>query len=95
MREQQQNQTNQLAGIKGGSYRLMLFDLPGFIHRSFTDETLLPSKLDREQSFHNFRVAETYMLAFFDKYLKGDAETVLDTGVIVDSRAKLEKFPPH
>ncbi|MGD1107867.1 MAG: hypothetical protein ABR865_12550 [Terracidiphilus sp.] len=95
MKEQQQNQTKQLAGIAGGSYRLMLFDLPGFIHRSFTDQTLLPSKLDHEQSLHNFRVAEKYILAFFNKYLKGDTKTVLDTGEIVDSHAKLEEFPPH
>jgi hypothetical protein len=55
-----------MAGITGGGYRLMLFDLPGFIHRSFTDQTLLPSKLDHAQSLHNFRVAERYTLAFFD-----------------------------
>ena len=95
MREQQQNQTKQMAGIAGGSYRLMLFDLPGFIHRSFTDQTLLPSKLDHDQSLHNFRVAERYTLAFFDKHLKGNTKTVLDTGEIVDSHAKLEIFPPH
>ena len=95
MREQQQNQTKQLAGIAGGSYRLMLFDLPGFIHRSFTDQTLLASKLDRDQSLHNFHVAQTYTLAFFDKYLKHNAKTVLDTGETVDSRAKLQAFPPH
>jgi hypothetical protein len=67
MKEQQQNQTKQLAGIAGGSYRLMLFDLPGFIHRSFSDQTLLASKLDHGQSLHNF----------------------------VDTRAKLQVFPPH
>jgi hypothetical protein len=95
MRQQQQNQTKQLAGIAGGSYRLMLFDLPGFIHRSFTDQTLLASKLDHDQSLHNFQVAQTYTLAFFNKYLKGDPKTVLDTGEPVDSRAKLQAFPPH
>jgi Platelet-activating factor acetylhydrolase, isoform II len=95
MQEQQQNQTTQLAGIVGGSYRLMLFDLPGYIHRSFTDQTLLASSLDHEQSLHNFHVAETYTLAFFNKYLKGDTETILDTGKTVDGRAKLERFPPH
>ena len=57
----------------------MLFDLPGFIHRSFTDQTLLASKLDHQQSLHNFHVAQVYTLAFFDKYLKGDTATVLDT----------------
>lgn len=95
MKEQQQNQTKQLAGIAGGSYRLMLFDLPGFIHRTFTDQTLLASKLDHEQSLHNFHVAEIYTLAFFNKYLKGDKKTVLDTGEIIDGRAKLETFPSH
>ncbi len=95
MKEQQQNQTKQLAEIDGGSYRLMLFDLPGYIHRSFTDQTLLPSKLNHEQSLHNFHVAETYTLAFFNKCLKGDTKTVLDSGETVDDRAKLETFPPH
>ncbi len=73
----------------------MLFDLPGFIHRSFTDQTLLATKLDHEQSLDNFRVAQTYTLAFFNKYLKGDTKTVLDTGETVDRRAKLQSFPPH
>jgi len=95
MKEQQQNQTKQLAGITGGSYRLMLFDLPGYIHRSFTDQTLLASKLDHEQSLHNFHVAEIYTLAFFNKYLKKDTKTVLDNAETVDVRAKLETFPPH
>jgi predicted dienelactone hydrolase len=95
MKQQQENQSKQLAAIPGGSYRLMLFDLPGFIHRSFTDQTLLASKLSHEESLHNFDVAEAYTLAFFDKYLKGDKKTILDTGVSVDPRAKLEKFPPH
>ncbi len=95
MKEQQENQTKQLAGIAGGSYRLMLFDLPGYIHRSFTDQTLLASKLDHEQSLHNFHVADTYTLAFFNKYLKGDTKTVLDSGKAVDDHAKLETFPPH
>jgi len=93
MKQQQENQTRQLAGIAGGSYRLMLFDLPGFIHRSFTDQTLLALK-DHEESLHNFQVAEEYTLAFFNKYLKLETKTVLDTKAI-DTRAKLEKFPPH
>jgi hypothetical protein len=95
MKQQQNNQTKQLAEIAGGSYRLMLFDLPGFIHRSFTDQTLLAMKSDRDQSLHNFHIAQTYTLAFFNKYLKGDTKTLLDTGETVDSLAKLEKFPRH
>jgi pimeloyl-ACP methyl ester carboxylesterase len=95
MQEQQRNQTKQLTEVAGGSYRLMLFDLPGFVHRSFTDQTLLASTLDHEQSLHNFHVAQVYTLAFFDKYLKGDTATVLDTSKTVDRRAKLETFPAH
>jgi pimeloyl-ACP methyl ester carboxylesterase len=95
MREQQQNQTKQLAGIARGSYRLMLFDLPGFTHRSFSDQTLLATQLDQDQSLHNFRVAQIYTLAFFDKYLKSNTKTVLDTGEPVDSRVTLQTFPPH
>jgi len=93
MKQQQDNQTKQLAGIAGGSYRLMLFDLPGFIHRSFTDQTLLAAGLDHDESLHNFRVAQAYTLAFFDKHLKGDTRTILDTGASADVRAKLETFP--
>jgi predicted dienelactone hydrolase len=92
MKQQQDNQTKQLAGIAGGSYRLMLFDLPGFVHRSFADQTLL-ANVNHEERVHNFRVAQAYTLAFFDKHLKGNTKTILDTGAAVDVRAKLEKFP--
>jgi pimeloyl-ACP methyl ester carboxylesterase len=95
MKQQQQNQTAQMAAIKGGSYRLMLFDVPGFIHRSFTDQTLIAASLNHDESVHNFRIAEAYTLAFFDKFLKGDNGTILDIGTPPDTRAKIEKFPPH
>lgn len=93
IRKNQANQLSQLSSIPGGAYRVTLYDLPGFIHRSFTDQTLLGASPDREQRLHNFRVAETFTLAFFDKNLKGDQHTVLDTEQIVDSRVKVEKFP--
>jgi len=95
MKQQQENQTNQMAAIRGGSYRLMLFDMPGFIHRSFTDQTLLAASLNHDESVHNFRITEAYTLAFFDKHLKGDNKTILDNGEPADARAKIEKFPPH
>jgi hypothetical protein len=95
MRQQQVTQTQQLAGIVGGSYRLMLFDLPGFIHRSFTDQTLLASSENRDENVHNFKVAETYTLAFFGRYLKGEKQPVLDGSRVVDRRAKLEVFRAH
>jgi predicted dienelactone hydrolase len=95
IKQQQENQTAQLKSIPGGSYRLMLFDLPGFIHRSFSDLTLLAAGPSRDENLHNFVVAQAYTLAFFDKYLKGINTTILDTGQPIDPRAKLERFPPH
>jgi predicted dienelactone hydrolase len=96
LRERQTNETNQLTGIPGGSYRVMLFGLPGFIHRSFTDQTLLDFSGDKQgNNFHNFQVAQAYVLAFFDKYLKRDHNMVLDSQTPVDPRAKVKQFPAH
>jgi hypothetical protein len=62
---------------------------------SFTDQTLIAAGLNHDESVHNFRIAEAYTLAFFDKYLKGDNGTIFDTGAPPDARAKIEKFRPH
>jgi predicted dienelactone hydrolase len=95
VKQHQANQLAQLKSIPGGAYRVTLYNLPGFIHRSFTDQTLIGVSPDPAQSVHNFRVAQTYTLAFFDKYLKGDRRTVIDTGEVVDSRAIVESFNRH
>jgi hypothetical protein len=95
MHQQQVTQTQQLSSISGGSYRLRLFDLTGFVHRSFTDQPLLASAVDQAESLHNFQIAEAYTLAFFGKYLKAEAQPILDNGQVADRRAKLEVFPPH
>jgi hypothetical protein len=96
LKKNQANETNQLAGISGGSYRVMLFGLPGFTHRSFTDQTLLDFSGDKEgNAVHNFQVAQQYILAFFDKYLKGRRQSALDLQSPVDSRVKVERFPAH
>jgi hypothetical protein len=96
LKQHQTNEINQLTGIPGGSYRVMLFGLPGFIHRSFTDQTLVDFSGNKQGSnVHNFEVAQAYILAFFDRYLKGDHNTVLDTQTPVDPRAKVVQFPAH
>jgi predicted dienelactone hydrolase len=96
LKNHQTTETDQLAGIPGGSYRVMLFGLPGFIHRSFTDQTLLDFSGDKQgDKFHNFQVAQAYILAFFDKHLKGEQNTVLDSQTPIDPRAKVERFPAH
>jgi predicted dienelactone hydrolase len=96
LKQHQTNEIHQLAGITGGSYRVMLFGLPGFIHRSFTDQTLLDFSVDQQgNNVRNFQIAQAYILAFFDKYLKADHNTALDTQTPVDPRAKVVQFPAH
>lgn len=93
LQKTQANQLAQLSSIAGGAYRVSLYGLPGFTHRSFTDQTLLPPQTNPEQSLHNFQVAQSFTLAFFNKYLKGDQHTILDTEDVSDTRAHVEKFP--
>jgi pimeloyl-ACP methyl ester carboxylesterase len=96
LRKHQATETEQLTGIQGGSYRVMLFNLPGFTHRSFTDQTLLDFAADQQSNnLHNFQVAQAYVLAFFDKFLKGPQNTALDSPTPIDSRARVDKFQAH
>jgi hypothetical protein len=92
IREEQANQDHQMSAISGGSYRLMLLDLPDFVHRSFSDLTLLAASVDHANALHNFQVFESYMLAFADKYLKGLPAPLLDDDKGADPRAVLEVF---
>jgi hypothetical protein len=56
---------------------------------------LLATDGNRDESIHNFQVAETYTLAFFGKCLKDEPQPTLDGSRVVDRRAKLEVFPAH
>lgn len=58
----------------------------GLVYKTSMRKSRLPPDVDPEQSLHNFRVAESFTLAFFDKYLKGDQDTILDTGNMPDLR---------
>jgi hypothetical protein len=97
IQKQQRKQNELLADIRGGAYRVMLFDLPGFTHRSFSDLPLLaaghdPTKSDEAQ--HNFQVAQAFTRGFFDKYLKAEQQTVLDAKSPPDERVKVDRFGP-
>ncbi len=96
LRSHQETETEQLASIPGGSYRIKLFGVPGFSHRSFTDQTLLDFSTNANSAnVHNLKIAEAYIQAFFDKCLKGDMNTVLDSNTPVDPRAIIDHFPEH
>jgi predicted dienelactone hydrolase len=75
----QRNQNAALASVRGGSYRVLI-DIPSFIHRTFSDLPLLAAddSPQRDESLANFRIAQSYTRAFFDKYLKSRKETLLD-----------------
>jgi hypothetical protein len=97
LQKQQNKQNQQLADIKGGAYRVMLFDLPGFTHQSFSDLPLLAADHDRtkwDESLHNLQIAQAYICGFFDKYLKGDRNTVLDAESPTDKRVRIDRFGP-
>jgi predicted dienelactone hydrolase len=95
IQRQQKKQNELLAEISGGSYRVMLFDLSGFTHRTFSDLPLLAADHDSgkwEQALHNFQIAQAYTRGFFDKYLKGEKRTVLDSKTPPDTHVRVDRF---
>jgi hypothetical protein len=92
---QQKNQSELLGAIAGGSYRVMLFGLPGFTHRSFSDLPILAAGETgekSEQALQNFKLTQLYLRGFLDKYLKGHKSTVLDSKKAPDARVRLDRF---
>jgi predicted dienelactone hydrolase len=92
---QQRKQNELLGDISGGAYRVMLFDLPGIMHRSFCDLPLLADDEDTaqsEQALHNFQIIQEYIRGFFDKYLKADSHTVLDRAAPPDPQVRIDRF---
>ena len=90
----QRNQDVAMASVSGGSYRVLI-DIPGFIHRSFSDLTLLAAENDltvRADALRDFRISQKYTLAFFDKFLKGRKDTQLDRLPTFDPGVQVDRF---
>jgi hypothetical protein len=92
------NQDDALAGMPAGSYRVSA-EMPGFNHRSFMDTNLLAASDDPaavERNLYNLQIVREYTRAFFDKYLKGKNDTLLDRVIGGDSGStpKVERFGP-
>ena len=88
----QLNQNAAMASVKGGSYRVYI-DIPSFIHRTFSDLTLLATdEPQKSESLVNFRIAQSYTRAFFDKYLKGEQDTMLDAPSSSDARVRVDRW---
>ncbi len=70
----------ELRSCTSGSYHVTI-DRPGVDHFSFTDWRMLEAE-NREDSAKGSKALEPleeYIIAFFDKYLKGAKHTVIDT----------------
>jgi predicted dienelactone hydrolase len=65
----------------GGAYRVTI-QLPGFSHNSFTDMPLLRAivaRSDTVSALQSLQLAESYTVAFFDRFLKGTHSPLLDS----------------
>lgn len=97
IQKQQRKQDELLGDIAGSAYRVMLFDLPGITHRSFCDLPLIAAAHDQSksaQALHNFQITQEYIRGFFDKYLNGDQNTVLDRKSAPDEHVRVDRFGP-
>ena len=96
IRRQQRVQNEALAGVGGGSYRVII-DTPGITHRSFSDLPLLAASGDpatARDSLRNFQIVVAYTRAFFDKYLKGRKDSLLEQKSSVDPKVRVDVFGP-
>jgi alpha-beta hydrolase superfamily lysophospholipase len=90
----QETQNDAMTRATRGSYRVLI-DIPSFIHRTFSDLTLLEAQYDTAkaaEALANFRIAESYTLAFLDKYLKGRSGSLLDRRSSPYRGVRLDRF---
>jgi hypothetical protein len=84
----------QLRSCPGGAYQVWI-ETPEFRHNSFGDLNLLRAagkSEDTEKALKSLRVVETYTRAFFDKYLNGAHDTLLDHEPGKDNEVKIERY---
>jgi hypothetical protein len=87
-------QDEMLSSITGGSYRITI-DMPGIFHGSFMDVPLLNAAaepLEAEQTIEALKVITACTNAFFEKTLKGNKQTSLESGT--NSNLKIEIMHP-
>jgi predicted dienelactone hydrolase len=92
----QRNQDEALASMPGGSTRVMA-EAGGFTHRTFIDLRLLQAATDSaaNEQRHYMDLIRRYILAFFDRTLRGQADTPLDQATPLDSIITVRYFDGH
>jgi alpha-beta hydrolase superfamily lysophospholipase len=94
VRRVQMNQNNALAGTEAPSYRVLI-DRPSFVHRSFSDLTLLAAYNEPKTSADaalDFEIAESFTRAFFDKHLKNAPNTLLERAAAPYEGVRVDRF---
>jgi hypothetical protein len=84
----------ELRSCSGGAYQVWI-ETPGFRHNSFGDLNLVRAagnSEDKKRALKSLRVVETYTHAFFEKYLNGAHDTLLDHGPAKRNDVKIEGY---
>jgi hypothetical protein len=82
-----------LQSCLGGAYQIWI-ETPGFSHNSFGDLELLraDNAQDTVKALKSLRVVEAYTRAFFDKYLNGASDTLLDHQRVKAGDVKIQRY---
>jgi len=80
--------------MSGGAYLVMS---PGAVHMSFSDVALIsPQRFPaaRQEFRRTIEITNAYLLAFFDKYLRGQSAPVLESRSSAYPEVSLTVYPP-
>jgi alpha-beta hydrolase superfamily lysophospholipase len=77
-----------MATISGGSFRVTV---PGATHQSFSDSVLWVAN-NPKPHFRRTQIVRDYTRAFFDKFLRGDGDTLFDSAQGPYEEVTVERF---
>ena len=84
----------ELEECSGGSYWAIL-NLPGFEHYSFTDLPFLGhagNSIDESKDLEGLQVARSLVRSFFNKHLRGERQTLLETDSALPMGVQVQRF---
>lgn len=84
----------ELQGCTGGAYQVWV-EIPGFKHNGYSDIPLLQAVGNPDgtaKALRSLRTIESYTNAFFDKFLNGVHDTLLDREPAGDSEVEIKRY---